>query len=433
MSLDKYNNYLNALSNEHIVAFETSQEWTAEHLKSKVCYWIEQIQQSKEQFWILYEESPFEFLAKFLALNIACKTIILPANNQAKTIQGLLESYSGNIETLQSLDVFSPQISTSELPELNLNSEVLLYTSGSSGDAKKITKTLALLAKEIEVLDGLWGAQFSKVIATVSHQHLYGLLFRLLWPFFSGKPFFNKQLKYPEELFFEDKDMALVTSPAILSRLDKNIKYSQFAAVFSSGGPLSYDSAAVASKLLHNWPLEVYGSTETGGVAYRSQENKNSYWTLLPKVNLETAEHNVYIRSEFVMSGSIQLDDKISINQDGTFSLDGRKDRIIKYEEKRLSLDQLEQVLMQNPWVKLAKCLLLDSARKPLAVVIVPTSQGENALAETDKKQVVSHLKAHLLNSFELSVLPKKWRFVEELPTNSMNKVVLAELRELFI
>jgi len=52
------------------------------------------------------------------------------------------------------------------------------------------------------VKEDLWGETLGKlpVISTVSHQHIYGLLFRLLWPFSSGRVFQLATHTYPEHL-----------------------------------------------------------------------------------------------------------------------------------------------------------------------------------------------------------------------------------------
>ena len=54
----------------------------------------------------------------------------------------------------------------------------------------------------------LWGERLAgtRVLASVSHQHIYGLLFRILLPLSLGLPFDRRSIDYPEQL-------ALQTAP----------------------------------------------------------------------------------------------------------------------------------------------------------------------------------------------------------------------------
>ncbi|HRE16020.1 MAG TPA: hypothetical protein PLW86_03000, partial [Rhodocyclaceae bacterium] len=56
-----------------------------------------------------------------------------------------------------------------------------LFTSGSSGEPKRISKRLIQLEAECRVLESFWGGHIGQaaVLATVPHHHIYGLLFRV--------------------------------------------------------------------------------------------------------------------------------------------------------------------------------------------------------------------------------------------------------------
>ncbi|MGK9517796.1 hypothetical protein O6467_23885, partial [Salmonella enterica subsp. enterica] len=51
-----------------------------------------------------------------------------------------------------------------------------LCTSGSSGEPKRIDKTLRQLANEVQALENLWGADLKDacIIGSVATQHIYG-------------------------------------------------------------------------------------------------------------------------------------------------------------------------------------------------------------------------------------------------------------------
>ncbi len=53
----------------------------------------------------------------------------------------------------------------------------------------KVRKQIAQLDAEARVLEDVWGSRAGRTVATVSHQHIYGMLFRLFWPVFTAGVF----------------------------------------------------------------------------------------------------------------------------------------------------------------------------------------------------------------------------------------------------
>ncbi|MCV6071529.1 AMP-binding protein, partial [Escherichia coli] len=71
----------------------------------------------------------------------------------------------------------------------------------------------------------------------------------------------------------------LVSSPALLKRLNEEHNPVAIRCVFSSGGPLPNQAAQHSHLLFGSLPIEVFGSTETGGIAYRQQHVASTPWT----------------------------------------------------------------------------------------------------------------------------------------------------------
>src|SRR5262249_20898740 len=103
-------------------------------------------------------------------------------------------------------------------------SGLVLYTSGTTGAAQPIEKKLAQMAAEVATLEGEFGELLgtAEIVSTVSHQHIYGLLFNILWPLAAGRALRARKLAFIEELATADRDCALVSSPAHLKRLPEN-------------------------------------------------------------------------------------------------------------------------------------------------------------------------------------------------------------------
>ena len=112
-------------------------------------------------------------------------------------------------------------------------------------------------------------------VGTVSHQHIYGLLFRLLWPLSAGRPLYSEAFQDPAGILrlAAQRPLVWVASPAHLKRLRDDLPWDAAKpprAIFSSGGPLPADSASHLAAHAGVSATEVYGSSETGGIGWRS-------------------------------------------------------------------------------------------------------------------------------------------------------------------
>ena len=92
---------------------------------------------------------------------------------------------------------------------------LVVFTSGSTGAPTPIAKQLSQLTSEIAALEEQFGAPLgdAEILATVSHQHIYGLLFRVLWPLAEGRPLHAERHEFPETLA-----PALGARPCVLLR-----------------------------------------------------------------------------------------------------------------------------------------------------------------------------------------------------------------------
>ncbi|MFV0448703.1 MAG: AMP-binding protein [Vibrio sp.] len=430
------------------VAFGCEGEINWAQFVADVSYYTELLNQLKYQHIALCARDSYLFTVGLFALFHAGKTVILPGNYQPQA----LEELSNQFEFLLCDEAISPlrttpvEQLTSGHSESNLtlqplelfHIQLILFTSGSSGTPKAIHKTLHQLSVEVEILHSLWGdkAHNSRVESTVSHQHIYGLLFRVLWPLCAGNPFARHSLEFPEQITHHaDKDTVLISSPALLKRLTEEHQATELRALFSSGGPLPFSAANHAQQLFSFRPIEVLGSTETGGIAFRQQTTEQIPWQLFPKVAAQLNQENcLRLRSAHIdPDGWYQTADECEFVSENKFILKGRTDRIIKVEEKRVSLVEVEKRVEQLDYVK--ECAVIpvqQTERLILAAAIVLTETGEQQLAELGKGKFWLLLRNELRNWLEPIAVPRSFRVVKEIPLNSQGKRQVAELEKLF-
>lgn len=369
-------------------------------------------------------------------------SVLLPADLQAQTRQRWSSEVdlwlSDHSDDSHLSDLLQPALPAVEL-DLD-QCRLSLCTSGSSGEPKRIDKTLRQLDNEVEALEQLWGADLGEawIIGSVATQHIYGLLFRVLWPLCAGRPFVRRQLAFPEDLQRASREhpaFAWVGSPALLKRMGDNLDWPALSAVrrvFSSGGALPADAAQSLQQRLQQWPTEILGSSETGGIAWRQGA---SLWQPFAGVELsQDSDGALLIASPYLPAGHVEhTADAACIAADGRFELLGRLDRIVKLEEKRISLPMLEQALVAHDWVADARLGVVQENRAVLGALLVLSDAGLFALREHGRRSLTEALRKHLSQHCEALALPRRWRLVRQLPLNSQGKLIQADIEALLL
>ncbi len=369
-------------------------------------------------------------------------SVLLPADLQAQTRQ----RWSQEVDlwlTDQPGDAQLDDFTQPELPGAQLDLDqcrLSLCTSGSSGEPKRIDKTLRQLANEVEALEQLWGADLGEacIIGSVATQHIYGLLFRVLWPLCAGRPFVRRQLAFSEDLQRASREypaFAWVASPALLKRMGDNLDWPALSAVrrvFSSGGALPPEAAQSLHQRLQQWPTEILGSSETGGIAWRQGD---SLWRPFAGVELsQDSDGALLIASPYLPAGHVEHSaDAARIATDGRFELLGRLDRIVKLEEKRISLPMLEQALVAHDWVAEARLGVVQENRASLGALLVLSESGLFALREHGRRGLTETLRKHLSQHCEALALPRRWRLLRQMPLNSQGKLAQADVEALLL
>ena len=146
-------------------------------------------------------------------------------------------------------------------------------------------------------------------------------------------------------------------------------------------------------------PVEVYGSSVTGGIAWRQRGALGEMpgadaWQPFPTVDWRLGEEDgLEVRSPHLADHNwLALADRAARSGDKRFLLLGRSDRIVKIEEKRISLSAMEATLQASGLAAEARVILCEPApgeRQRLAAFIVPTPQGR-AVLDADGKPALN-------------------------------------------
>ncbi|MDP8051216.1 class I adenylate-forming enzyme family protein [Pasteurella atlantica] len=387
-----------------------------------------QLKQQKIKQVSLWFEDAVNFACTLLACFNTNVNVLIPPNLLNENKQWVEQNSDLLIDDnifadfgiLQKVDKILPLVD-----EQN-QTEIWLKTSGSSGSAKIIKKTAQQMWLEAQALIQALPFQPEDklhLISSVTVQHCYGLSFRIFLPLAMGWTIGRHQLHYPEYLLEESRQIKptlWVSSPALLSRLNlanKQLQNNEIKGIISSGGALSDRVAQDIRELIKQPVIEIYGSTETGAIAFRETGN----WTAMPSVELGlNVQGALWVEGNWI-TGREQTADAVEFSNNG-FQLLGRIDRIVKLGDKRISLAKIEQDLLKHQWISDCYIAQHPEKQRPVAWVAL-NSLGISQFQLQDRKQFINELRQFLMQTQESLALPRFWRFCSQLPRNSQSKI----------
>ena len=397
--------------------------------------------QTASQYALWTDNAPV-FLAWLLAVVCADKTLILPPHQPF--LDALLSDDSDIVRLDDGISVARSDLDSDSLTRTLThtldNKAIIFYTSGSTGTPKAIKRTLGeLMAESLTLLERFPVLQEALVYRSVSHQHLYGLTFGLFVPLVGRGVAYLTQMSSPETLgnirsagaptdSQAHRVSVLVSSPALLKRCAGVFDFA-VSVIISAGGVLSRTVSVQYTADV----IEIFGSSETGVVAWRDGK-ADAPFSPFSDMNITLSDTGA-----LVITSPRANDNTPLITQDqgelvGTgFILQGRSDRIIKLEEKRLSLDAIEDAL--HSLADVADCHVLSVAhgeRAFLSAVVVLDDSAQHLLDTDGKKTMVHRLKTALRQHLEPIALPKHWRFVRQIPRNPQGKIDKLQMTALF-
>ena len=246
-------------------------------------------------------------------------------------------------------------------PVLPTSAYALFFTSGTTGIPTGAIKNRENIEGELAALTAIFEPEnFERVIVTVPFIHIYGFLSGLMLPRRLGCEVLLKEEYYPQELItlHEHKKCLVVTSPVYIKALLRLKREQDLSNVtfLSSTGLLVEEEVERFEKQYNTKIIQLFGSTETGGVAIK--RGVNPYWEPLEGVRV-TRNHESRMVVDSPYLSSHLFEEKIALMkrpytttdiieiEEKQFKLLGRANEIIKISGKRISIVELEN-LMEN-------------------------------------------------------------------------------------
>ncbi len=260
-----------------------------------------------------------------------------------------------------------------------------LFTGGSTGAPKMWTKTVRnLLAETAAIVDHYQVTDRDRILATVNANHIYGLLYAVLTPLAARASVAADTPTFPAEIQAagrRSEATILVSVPAHYRALNgQPCDLPALRLAFSSAGTLAEEDALAFSARTGAPVAEIYGSTETGGIAARVRSRGERGFTALPAIAVRIEEGRLGVRSEYLSpelprdaDGFFLTGDRAGALPGGRFELLGRVDGVIKVGGRRVDLEAVRQSLARLPGVRDAVALALpvEGGREHQIVAVI--------------------------------------------------------------
>jgi len=301
------------------------------------------------------------------------------------------------------VQIIDPETLTDEVETLATDEEpatdrpwVRLFTGGSTGSPQLWTKTPRNLLGEVNYLIERFNiGSGDRILATVPAFHIYGLLYSLLAPLLASARVSSVSPSFPEEIKQKMAEMSptiLVSVPIHYRALkDKPPDKGALRLAFSSAGPLPEDDGRAFFEATGVDLVEIYGSTETGGIATRCRRQGQTGFTPYKCIQWRVAGEELDIQSAFLSaelpvrdSGWFTMADRVK-TEDGGFVVVGRADNVVKVGGNRVDLEKIRQTIASIEGVR-EVIVLSNPADTGRNQEIVALAAGRRTAAEIQEE-----------------------------------------------
>jgi acyl-coenzyme A synthetase/AMP-(fatty) acid ligase len=309
-----------------------------------------------------------------------------------------------------------------------------LFTGGSTGKPKVWSKSPRNLFAEAFYLKEKFAiSEKDLFVPTVPPFHIYGLLFSVLVPFVAHAKVLPDIYTFPQEIISttnKHKATVLVSVPIHYRALKvNNLSAPSLKIAFSSSGVLNRSDAIHFQKKTGLGITEIYGSTETGGIASRSISEHTESWKPADVVSWKISGKRLSIRSAFASpemerdaDGFCVTGDEVQQEKGNRFVLLGRADGIVKVAGKRVDLLDVQNKILELATVRDA------------VVIALPAEKGRESIiaALVAGNLTEIQLKKMMQEKLEPYAMPRRIKIVSSVARTATGKTDFRRIEQIF-
>jgi acyl-coenzyme A synthetase/AMP-(fatty) acid ligase len=386
-------------------------------------------------------DSRYAFLVGFAAAILRGQLTLLPQRRAPEALRRLAGDYPGSyvltdhddrIEGLDAVPILSngghapwPK----HIPLVPLTQVVAIaFTSGSTGHPVPNQKTWGALTGVAQATGARLGIKEGDrigVVATVPHQHMFGLEASVMLPLMHGVAMYAGRPLFPADIGSVLADVAgrwmLVTTPLHLRAcVAERLHVPPRGLILSATAPLGRSVAQEAERMFQSEVHEIFGFAEAGSVAERRTIDGDR-WTPLEGVRVIQDQRSCTVQAWYLPQ-PVPVPDRVTVESGGAFFLYGREADQVNVAGHRVSLGDLNQTLLRIDGVQDGIFFLPEEeaglVTRLMAFVVAPGKTSD---------EIQCALRAHLDPVF----LPRPLVCVPSLPRNATGKLPREAVLEL--
>ncbi len=285
--------------------------------------------------------------------------------------------------------------------------EMQFMSSGSVGAQHPHRHLFAWLVREMQDIAEHFG-QIERIVTMVPAHHIYGFLFTVILPALLGVPRIDARALPAPALAQHGRAGDLwITHPFWLQ------SFLQCGLAIPAGATLISSTQRLPDEWMRQIArrggriVEMYGSSETAGVAWRQQPDA---FQLLKRWSKHADGTLVDGYSDL---RQVDVPDQVEWLDERHFRVIGRVDRIVKIAGERVDLDAVEAHILRFPGVTSARVRQTTALVPRLKALLVPASLAEH----------LEDLRAHV-SGLGAPARPQTWSFRDALPCSDMGKEI---------
>jgi acyl-coenzyme A synthetase/AMP-(fatty) acid ligase len=304
----------------------------------------------------------------------------------------------------------------------------IAFTSGSTGHPVPNQKTWGALTGVAQATGARLGIKEGDrigVVATVPHQHMFGLEASVMLPLMHGVAMYAGRPLFPADIGSVLADVAgrwmLVTTPLHLRAcVAERLHVPPRGLILSATAPLGRSVAQEAERMFQSEVHEIFGFAEAGSVAERRTIDGDR-WTPLEGVRVIQDQRSCTVQAWYLPQ-PVPVPDRVTVESGGAFFLYGREADQVNVAGHRVSLGDLNQTLLRIDGVQDGIFFLPEEeaglVTRLMAFVVAPGKTSD---------EIQCALRAHLDPVF----LPRPLVCVPSLPRNATGKLPREAVLEL--
>ena len=369
----------------------------------------------------------YEFMVTFAAALIRGVTTLLPQNSRPSVLADIRTQWEAQeVRGTLIQNIAPPNRFIGTIPRVPARGKaVVLFSSGTTGYPTLSAKSWAelTLGTRAALQRFRLDATRYNIVATVPAQHSYGLESSVLYAMLGPAASYAGHPLYPADvckaLNAISRPRLLVTTPLHLRAMTEcSLKWPVIDLIISATSTLQKRLADSVEKELRAPLYEIYGCSEAGALASR-RPSREHLWQPYPGVSVR-CDAGAYYAEGIHLPEKRELDDKLALQEDGSFELLGRKNHQVKVGGKRITLSELNHRLLQIDGVEDGEFVITEKRRRTrlAAVVLAPSLSVET-------------IRSQLAEALDPVFMPRPLVCVSKLERNGVGKIPRQSLLEL--